>query len=257
MFLVSALRAGAVLGGLAIAASTAATAEPLRTPCRVADEFLATGGALDRAAAHLKADDAFTVLVLGSSSTAGVGASAPDKSYTERLEAELSTRLAGVDVEVVASGVGGETAIGAEARMEGVLAKVKPDLVLWQIGTNDAARRIDVAQFRSAALEGLADIARAGVDAALLDPQYVPQDEAGYAPYLGALDAISAQLGVPVIRRYAAMRALTKAGAGDMLSRDRLHMNDAGHACVGAIAAEALGRRLAPMPAVAEATKRS
>lgn len=253
---VSVLRAGLLAGFAAIGVS-AVTAEPMKAPCRVADEHLALNGKLDRAIVHIKDGDVFKVLVIGSSSTAGVGATSPERSYTERLETELERRLAGVEVDVVASGIGGETAAGAEKRMSKVIAAVKPDLVVWQIGTNDAARKVDVAAFRDVAVRGLSDIAKAGVDVALLDPQFVPQDEALYAPYVATLDQLSAATGVPVAHRYAAMRALAKAGAADMLSRDRLHMNDSGHACVGAFLAEALGRKLAPTPAVAEATKRT
>ncbi|MGA0533760.1 SGNH/GDSL hydrolase family protein [Hansschlegelia sp. KR7-227] len=250
---VSLVRAGALLGSIAFGLS-AASAAPLLTPCKVSDEALRLGGKLDRAAAELKAGDAFRILVIGSSSTAGVGASAPGKSYTVKLEDELERRLAGVTFDVMARGVGGETAIGAEGRMMKEIAAAKPDLVIWQIGTNDAARKVDLAAFRETALRGLARIAQAGVDAALLDPQYVPNQDAAYAPYLATLDAIASQTGVPLARRYAAMKAIAMAGGGDMISRDRLHMNDAGHACVGAFLAEALDRKLAPIPApVAEA----
>ncbi|MFD1703766.1 SGNH/GDSL hydrolase family protein [Methylopila henanensis] len=252
---VSLLRAG-LLAGFAMLGGSAGVAEPAR-PCKVADEHLAMTGKLDRAIAQIKSGDVFKILVIGSSSTAGVGATAPEKAYTERFEEELERRLAGVDVDVVARGIGGETAAGADARLERELAAVKPDLVVWQIGTNDAARRVALDGFRETTARGLKRIAKAGIDVALLDPQFVPQDEAVYAPYIAALDQLSAATGVPVAHRYAAMRALAKAGAADMLSRDRLHMNDGGHACVGAFLAEALGRKLAPLPAVAEATKRS
>lgn len=239
---------------LVAAAAGSASTEPLSAPCRVADQYLALNGKLDRAAAHLKAGDPFRILVVGSSSTAGVGATQPIRAYTKRLESELERRLPGIDVDVVARGVGGETALGAEARMAKEVAAAKPDLVIWQIGTNDVYRKIDVATFTKTAEEGLADIKAAGVDVALMDPQYVPQDEAAYGPYLDAIGKISAQTGVPVARRFEAMKAVAKAGGAAMISRDRLHMNDEGHACVGAFLAEALDRKLAPLPAaVAEA----
>jgi acyl-CoA thioesterase-1 len=250
----SLLRAGAAIALLGLAASSSALADPLSQPCRVADEYLGLAGKLDRAAARLKDGDPFKILVVGSSSTAGVGATSPAKAYTERLEEELESRLADVEVEVIARGVGGETAVGAEARIVKELGAAKPDLVIWQIGTNDVYRRIDLATFRMTAERGLKDIAAAGVDVALLDPQYVAQDEALYAPYLGAIEQLSVATGVPVARRFAAMRAVAKAGGAGMISRDRLHMNDAGHACVGAFLAEALDRKLAPTPpAIAEA----
>lgn len=252
--LLSAARVGAALGLLVLASPSSAPAEPLASPCKVSDDYLALNGKLDRAAARLKADDELTILVVGSSSTAGVGASKPDRAYTEQLESQLETRLAGVDVEVIARGIGGETALGAEARLAKEIAVVKPDLVIWQLGTNDVYRKVDLTAFREVATRGLADIAKAGVDAAMLDPQYVPQDEAMYGPYVGALEQISTSTGVPLARRYAAMKAVAKAGGAAMISRDRLHMNDVGHACVGAFLAEALDRKLAPIPpAIAQA----
>lgn len=250
---VSLARIGLALVLVGAAAGSAST-EPLVAPCKVADQYLALNGKLDRAAAHLKAGDPFKILVVGSSSTAGVGATQPARSYTKRLETELERRLPGVDVDVVAKGVGGETALGAEARMAKEVAATKPDLVIWQIGTNDVYRKIDLATFARTAEEGLADIKAAGVDVALLDPQYVPQDEALYVPYLEAIGKISSATGVPVARRYEAMKAVARAGGSAMISRDRLHMNDDGHACVGAFLAEALDRKLAPLPpAIAQA----
>lgn len=252
--LVSAARVSAALALLVFASPSSAPAVTLSTPCKVSDDYLALNGKLDRAAARLKDEDVFKILVVGSSSTAGVGASKPDRSYTEQLERQLEERLAGVDVEVLARGVGGETAIGAEARLAKEIGATKPDLVIWQIGTNDVYRKIELSKFREIAARGLSDIAAAGVDVALLDPQYVPQDEAMYAPYVGALEALSTSTGVPLARRYAAMKAVAKAGGVAMISGDRLHMNDAGHACVGAFLAEALDRKLAPLPpAIAEA----
>ena len=240
------------LGGLAGPAASG----PLVQPCKVADQYLALNGKLDRAASHIKTGDPFRILVVGSSSTAGVGATLPAKTFTKRLEAELESRLPGIDVDVVAKGVGGETAVGAEARMAKEVAAAKPDLVIWQIGTNDVYRKIDVATFRKVAAEGLAEISAAGVDVAMLDPQYVPQDETLYGPYLDVITKLSAETGVPVARRFEAMKAVAKAGGAAMISGDRLHMNDSGHACVGAFLAEALDRKLAPPPAaIAEAPR--
>lgn len=250
------VRAAAAIGVCALAGSSAAFSEPMKSPCTIADQYLGMVGKLERASLRLKDKDPFRILVVGSSSTAGVGATSPDKAYTARLEDELERRLPGVDVQVIARGIGGETAEGAEARLPKEIAAAKPDLVVWQIGTNDAARRIDVAKFRTLATEGLSEIAATGVDVALLDPQYVPTDEAAFRPYLDVINAVSAQTGVPVAHRFDAMRALAKAGGAGMITRDNLHMNDQGHACVGAFLAEALDRKLAPLPPAIASTGR-
>lgn len=254
---ISVLRVGVLFGCLAIGAS-AAISQPLRGPCQAPEATLSMNGRLDRAARRLNDPDGFKVLVIGSSSTAGVGATSPDKTYTSRLQDEMEQRLTGVDVTVVARGVGGETAAGADARLAKEIAAARPDLVVWQIGTNDAERGVDVAAFEKIAAHGLALIASTGVDVAMLDPQFVPGDEAQYAPYIAALNEVSVRTGVPLARRFEAMRAIAKAGGSALISRDNLHMNDAGHACVAAFLAEALDRKLEPLsPAVAETGRQS
>ena len=77
-------------------------------------------------------------LAIGSSSTAGVGATSNGKTYPSQLEAILETALKGVDIQIVNRGVSGEVAEIAAERIPSEVAINKPDLVLWQLGTNDA-----------------------------------------------------------------------------------------------------------------------
>src|SRR5437899_2748439 len=51
-----------------------------------------------------------TIMALGSSSTAGAGASTPEASYPARLEAELHSHFPGVAITVHNRGVNGEEA---------------------------------------------------------------------------------------------------------------------------------------------------
>src|SRR5579862_2611084 len=51
-----------------------------------------------------------TIAALGSSSTAGAGASSPQASYPAQLEAELRKRFPGIAITVVNRGVNGEEA---------------------------------------------------------------------------------------------------------------------------------------------------
>jgi acyl-CoA thioesterase I len=65
----------------------------------------------------LQAGHTAKILVIGSSSTVGLGASSVGKAYVARLEPNLESALAGVDFEVVGRGISGEVAQGAADRM--------------------------------------------------------------------------------------------------------------------------------------------
>ena len=98
---------------------------------------LMTGGT--PAAAHVP-----VILDFGDSLTAGYGL-APEQAFPARLEAAL--RAQGIEVRVVNAGVSGDTTAGGLARLDWALAD-KPDLVILELGANDALRGIDPATVR-------------------------------------------------------------------------------------------------------------
>lgn len=85
------------------------------------------------------------ILAFGDSLTAGFGLP-PDQTFPARLEARL--RADGIDVRVVNGGVSGDTTAGGLARLDWALAG-KPDIVILELGANDALRGIDPAVVRA------------------------------------------------------------------------------------------------------------
>jgi acyl-CoA thioesterase-1 len=83
-----------------------------------------------------------TVLALGDSLTAGYGLE-QDESFPAQLEKALLA--AGYAVKVVNSGVSGDTSAGGLARIEWSLAD-RPQIVVVELGANDALRGLDPAQ---------------------------------------------------------------------------------------------------------------
>jgi len=79
------------------------------------------------------------VVVFGDSLTAGHGLPA-DAAFPSRLEARLKAE--GVGLHVVNAGVSGDTTAGGLARLDWTLAD-KPDIVILELGANDALRGID------------------------------------------------------------------------------------------------------------------
>lgn len=83
-----------------------------------------------------------TVLALGDSLTEGLGV-APDDNYPAQLQASLQ-QMGYKNVEVVNSGLSGETSTGLVNRIDWVL-QTKPDITILTIGANDAIRGLDIA----------------------------------------------------------------------------------------------------------------
>ena len=59
-------------------------------------------------------------------------------SHTDQIEHILEHAIKGLDVVMINRGVSGELAAQAAPRIKNRVALDEPDLVLWQVGTNDA-----------------------------------------------------------------------------------------------------------------------
>lgn len=81
----------------------------------------------------------YTILAFGNSLTAGYGL-APEQGFTRQLEQALNRQ--GYNITVVNGGVSGDTTSGGLSRLEWVLSSAKPDLVIVELGANDALRGI-------------------------------------------------------------------------------------------------------------------
>src|SRR5271166_3573539 len=73
---------------------------------------------LRHAARRLASGEPLTIVAIGSSSTAGAGASSAAASYPSRLAAELAQRFPGHDITVLNRGVNGEETERTLARFE-------------------------------------------------------------------------------------------------------------------------------------------
>jgi lysophospholipase L1-like esterase len=196
------------------------------------------------------------VLAIGSSSTAGVGASDPAHTYPEQLEADVEQRT-GVEVEVDNAGVSGETADQTIGRLEQELAAGGHEVVIWQVGTNDAVRGGDITAFRAHLQRGIEAAKHAAVRLVLLNQQFYPgvaKNQERYETYVHTVDVLGAENHVPVFSRYALMKAwsATDGLLLGMLSPDHFHMNDRGYGCVAAALADRIAD-IVPRPAVAAA----
>src|SRR5690242_12970529 len=77
------------------------------------------------------------LLVLGDSLTAGYGLP-KNQAFPARLQATL--RAQGMDVEVIDSGVSGDTSAGGLARLDWALGNPPPGYAIVELGANDGLR---------------------------------------------------------------------------------------------------------------------
>jgi len=183
------------------------------------------------------------VLAIGSSSTVGVGASSPVASYPVVLENDLEGFLRGFEVEMVTRGLSGETAEDAAERLKLEVAEIRPDLVVWQVGTNDALARVEESEFAALLGDTLTWLARNRVDVVLIDPQYVERlaVDDHYVAIVKAIAAIAREKRVLLVQRYEAMADLShQRSNGAYLATDRFHLNDLGYKCMAEYAARAI-----------------
>jgi acyl-CoA thioesterase I len=196
----------------------------------------------------LQAKRTVRILVIGSSSTVGVGASSPSKTYVSRLEPDLERAITGVDFQVVGRGVSGEVAQGAADRMRREVENVKPDLVVWQVGTNDALGHVAIDRFRGCLKNTLSWLKERNIDVVLINPQYgqALAKDTYYEQIVATIADVAEESHVLLVDRYSSMRKLDGGSAHPAdLSTDNLHMNDEGYrrlaeqlsdAIVGAVA---------------------
>jgi acyl-CoA thioesterase-1 len=205
--------------------------------CALPAALGATDMALPRTAERLRSGGPLTIVAFGSSSTEGIGASRPDRSYPSRLAALLKEQLPGMEIRVLNRGVGGEMAPQMVARLERDVLAARPDLVIWQLGTNSVLHDIDPAMETAVAAPAIERIKAAGADVMMMDLQYAPGvlNHRYYRRMLGVLAAIARSEHVPLVRRFAMMQYWADRGVMTlraMLAKDRLHMSDRGYDCL-------------------------
>jgi lysophospholipase L1-like esterase len=240
-----AIRAAALAAALLPCAALAA--EPNLGPelCAAPPGWAEIMAPLERLAARIREGGPLDIVAVGSSSTAGTGASSPAMAYPSRLEAALRERLPALDIHVVNRGKGGEDAPEELARLATDVVAAHPDLAIWQVGTNAVLRRDDIAADGEWMREGIELMQKNGIDVVLMDLQYAPRvlDRPAYATMQDLISETADHAHAGLFRRFSLMRYWQRTHAPDapaMVGADGLHMTDAGYGCLAIELAAAL-----------------
>ena len=219
------------------------TPQQLSAQCAVPTSEIAAPAPLPATIVRLEGNQPLRILAIGSSSTWGVGATSRRKNYPSQLEAMLERVLKTVPIEVVNRGVSGETAEATADRLRIEAALLRPDLVLWQVGTNDAVQRVSVESFERTVSETVAQLRKKNIDVVLVGLQYTPKyarDE-HYFAIRDALKRVAAEHNALYVRRYQATEYISKTKSNlQMMADDDFHLNDLGYQCMAEHIAHAM-----------------
>jgi lysophospholipase L1-like esterase len=208
-----------------------------RVPCLPPKGGVPPVGSLPHVAGKLAAGQPVTIVAFGSSSTQGWGSSSPEFNYPNRLATQLRRQYPGVEITVLNRGVGGEDAPQMMKRLQTAVLDNKPDLVIWQVGTNAVLHNLDPADTAKLVSEGIAQIQAADADIVLVDPQYSPRmiehaESAGQM--VKFLSRVAHLRHVGIFPRFEVMREWhdqQDLPVDTFTIADGLHMNDWGYAC--------------------------
>lgn len=219
--------------------------------CEAPADSLAAPAPLPRVAAALKKSEKLNILIIGS--PIGLGRRV-GKSYPVALESLLEHALTGVDVVIVNRPVSGEIAATAAERIRTEVALSRPDLLIWQVGANDALQHVAPHEYHENLLDGVRWAKENGIDVLLVGFEANPwlHDDREVAAIREATQKVAQEENVLYLRRYEAMQFVARA-------RSRLEQGEepfapeAGFECLAEQVAQALVanmvlRRTRPAP---------
>ena len=226
-----------------------ARAQALASGCNISLDQVRLANPLARFARKLASEEPITIVAVGSSSTAGAGASSAAASYPNQLAVELKHHFPNHSIAVINRGVGGEEVGDMLKRFDTSVLAEHPDLVLWQLGTNSVIRDDKLSD--TSIHDGLNKIRAISADTVLIDPQFAPKVivKAGVASMVELIAATAKREDVDLFPRFNVMKHWSEVdhmAFERFVSPDGLHMNDWGYACM----AKGLGM------AIAEAARR-
>ena len=216
---------------------------PFSRDCQVAvgSDPVGASSPLPNVAAALQQRKKIRILAIGASASAGRRSTRG--GHTGDARKILEQAIKGLDVVMINRGVSGELAAQAAARIKTEVALNEPDLVLWQVGTNDALAYVPLDELETTVVETVRWLKDHKVDVVLVGLQYVNQMEQddNYRAVRELMRRIAAQEKIMIIRYPEARKLLSQAAeSGGGLFPEEFERSDAGYVCLAEYLARAI-----------------
>jgi hypothetical protein len=228
------------MSGLALAKIPAA--------CRAVESQIDNSFALPRVTKALAAKR-LDILVLGAGSSLLPGDKGAINAYPARLQAALVEKFPGVAIKVTADVKAGRTAAEMSRALKPVIAAAKPQLMIWQTGTVDAVRGIELEIFNASLEKGVAMAQAAGADIILMNMQYSPRTESMIALglYIENMRWVALQHEFPLFDRFSIMKLWSDLGIFDLYAATKkLDTAEQVHDCIGRLLADLIAEAAKP-----------
>jgi lysophospholipase L1-like esterase len=199
---------------------------------------------------RVRAKQPVTIVAIGGASTAGTAAANPEQeAYPRRLEEDLRRRHPDVPITVVNKGVARQTTQDMVDRFPSDIYPLAPTLVVWETGTADAVRSLEVDAFATALEAGLADLKNHRLDIVLVNMQYSRNTVSviNFEPYLEAMQHTADVDDIYLFRRFEMMKYWSENGVFnfiDVPKEQRAPLAAQVYECLAERLAEAIERAL-------------
>lgn len=208
--------------------------------CRAAEQQVTTDVPLPRLAQAIKDKRPLDILVLGAGSSLLPGPNGAAAAYPARLQDALARKFPDLKVKVTTNVTPGRTAGDMGMDIPRLMVDARPVLVIWQTGTVDAMKGVDVDDFRAVLEQRIEQIQAAGADVVLMNMQYSPRTESMIAigSYNDTMRLVAQQNGVPLFDRFAIMKHWSELGSFDLSASTKASRTaEAVHDCIGQLLA--------------------
>ena len=226
--------AGAImLGGLSVQHAARADEPSNVDRCAAIAAQMNLGAPVAHTAAKLKRNESITIVALGSSSTTGFGTL--DPAFPEVLKRELARRHPSLQVKMIGSGRLFDTIPGSLDRIDNDVLRYRPDLVIWQLGTNDVLWHGFGADAKGEVRRGVQRMKKANADVILMDLQDAPliRAKSSHRDMEKLIADVAREESVGLFPRYEIMKRADKDGISGLVALDGLHNSGAGYRCIG------------------------
>lgn len=229
--------------------ATSALALADEQECAVPERFFASEPALTKTPRALVKGRQVVIVALGGASTVGLAAGRAGLAWPGRLASALADKFSADQVKVVNLSVARQTSQAAAARLDRDVLPLKPNLLIWETGTMEAVRGMDVDNFRETLQTGVNKLRGAGIEMVLMNMQFSRDTDPiiHFSPYINAMRDVAAANAVPLFRRHGIMRYWAESGLLDLRTRggeQRQQLAVTLYECIGRAMADFVTRDL-------------
>jgi acyl-CoA thioesterase I len=208
--------------------------------CLAYQKGLSLGARLPRTKTKLEAGQTLKIVALGSSSTTGFGLLNARGAFPDVMKQELVRLHPTARIELITSGRIMENIPDNIARLDDDVLRHRPDLVVWQLGSNDAVWRGIADNSKKILTDAVRRLKAANADVVLVDLQYAPLVllTSRHVRMEEIIADVSREENIGQFPRFVLMKRAVDAGVRGLVGWDGLHKSVEGHRCIGVALAQ-------------------